>query len=38
MLDALPESPGVHQCLEDIEPDWRPEFAELVATRIKALE
>jgi hypothetical protein len=37
MLDTLLKSPGVHQWLEDIEPDWRPEFAELVAARMNEL-
>lgn len=30
-LDVLLENPGIHQWLEEVEPDWRPEFAELVA-------
>ena len=38
MLDTLLKNPGVLQWLEDIEPDWRPEFADLVATRIKKQE
>ena len=38
MLDSLLENPGIHQWLEDVEPDWRPEFAELVASRIKEFE
>jgi hypothetical protein len=38
LLDTLLESPGVRQWLEDVEPDWRPEFADLVAARIKALQ
>ena len=38
MLDTLLRNPGIHQWLEDIEPDWRPEFAELVAARIKELK
>ena len=38
MLDDLLENPGVRQWLEDIEPDWRPEFTELVASRIKELD
>jgi hypothetical protein len=38
MLDTLLMSPGVHQWLEDIDVDWRPEFAALVAARIKELK
>ena len=38
MLDTLLKNPGIRQWLEDIEPDWRPEFAELVAARIKELK
>jgi hypothetical protein len=38
MLDSLLENPGVHQWLEAVEPDWRPEFSELVAARIKELK
>lgn len=38
MLDTLLESQGIHQWLEEVEPDWRPEFAELVAARIKELK
>ena len=38
LLDTLLKSPGVHQWLNDIEPDWRPEFADLVAARIKELD
>lgn len=33
-LDSLLENPGLHQWLEDVEPDWRPEFGEFVAARI----
>lgn len=38
MLDTILKHPGIQQRLEDIEPDWRPEFAELVAARIKELK
>jgi len=38
LLDPLLESPGVRQWLQEVEPDWRPEFADLVAARIKELE
>jgi len=31
MLDSLLKNPGIHQWLADIEPDWRPEFADFVA-------
>jgi hypothetical protein len=34
LLDSLLENPGIRQWLEDVEPDWRPEFAELVASRL----
>jgi hypothetical protein len=34
LLDSLLENPGIRQWLEDVEPDWRPEFAGLVASRI----
>ena len=30
-LSVLLDNPGIHQWLEEVEPDWRPEFAELVA-------
>lgn len=30
-LDTLLKNPGIHQWLADIEPDWRPEFADFVA-------
>ena len=33
-LDGLLENPGIHQWLDDVEPDWRPEFAKFVAARI----
>jgi len=33
-LDTLLKSPGIHQWLGDNEPDWRPEFADLVAARV----
>lgn len=33
-LDALLRNPGTHQWLEEVEPDWRPEFAEFVAERV----
>ncbi len=32
-VDALLRNPGIHQWLEEIEPDWRPEFAKFVAAR-----
>jgi len=35
-VDTLLGNPGIRQWLEDIEPDWRPEFAEFVAARIAA--
>jgi hypothetical protein len=38
MLDSLLENAGLLQWLEDVEPDWRPEFADLVAARIKEPE
>ena len=33
MLDELFKNPGIHQWLGDIDPDWRPEFADIVAAR-----
>ena len=33
-LDSLLENPGIHQWLEEVEPDWRPEFVEFVTARI----
>ena len=33
ILDAMLVHPGIHQWLEEIEPDWRPEFNEFVAAR-----
>lgn len=33
-LDALLQNPGTHQWLEDVDVDWRPEFAEFVAERV----
>ena len=36
-LDTLLDNPGVRQWLEEIEPDWRPEFASLVEARIREL-
>ena len=38
LLDTLLVNPGVHQWLEEIEPDWRPEFAELVAARAAEMQ
>ena len=35
LLDPLLKSPGIRQWLKDVEPDWRPEFSDLVAARIK---
>jgi len=32
-LDALLQNPGIHQWLEDIEADWRPEFVKFVTAR-----
>ena len=37
-LDALLKNPGIHQWLGDIEPDWRPEFADFVAARAAEFE
>jgi hypothetical protein len=33
-LDALLQNPGTRQWLEDVEVDWRTEFAEFVAERV----
>ncbi len=33
-LDTLLKNPGIHQWLGEVEPDWRPEFADFVAARI----
>ena len=38
ILDSLLENPGIRQWLEDIEPDLRPEFTDLVKARIRELE
>ncbi len=38
ILDSLLENPGIRQWLEDIEPDWRPEFTDLVKARIRKLD
>lgn len=37
-LDNLLRNPGIQQWLTDNQPDWRPEFAELVASRIAAFD
>jgi hypothetical protein len=33
-LESLLQNPGTHQWLEEVEPDWRPEFARFVADYI----
>lgn len=36
-LDRLVKNPGIHEWLEDNDPDWRAEFAEFVAARLAAI-
>ena len=35
VLDSLLENPGVRQWLDTANPDWRPEFADVVAERLR---
>lgn len=37
-LDSLLKSPGIRQWLDEIEPDWRPEFADFVASRVAEMK
>ena len=38
MLETLIENPGVRQWLEEVETDWRPEFAKVVADCTQAID
>jgi hypothetical protein len=38
MLNTLLKNPGVRQWLEEVETDWRPEFAKVVADCAEAID